>query len=37
MRPYTTNEKAKVTDGAITALIIVGWLAVFWLAILFAR
>jgi len=25
MRPYTTREKAKITAGAITALIIVGW------------
>jgi hypothetical protein len=37
MRPYTTKEKAKITAGAITALIIVGWLAVFRLAILFTR
>jgi len=34
MRPYTTKEKLKITAGAISALVIVGWLAVFALAFL---
>jgi len=34
MRPYTTKEKAKITAGAVCSLIIVGWLALFALAIL---
>jgi hypothetical protein len=28
MRPYSFKEKAKITVGAVTALVIVGWLAV---------
>jgi len=31
---YTTNEKLKITAGAVTALVIVGWLATFALAVL---
>ena len=33
MRGYTTKEKAKITAGAIAAVVIVGWLVV--LAIVF--
>lgn len=35
MRRYTPTEKAKITAGAVTALVIVAWLAVVafaWLA-----
>jgi hypothetical protein len=28
MRPYTRKEKAKITAGAVAALVITGWLAV---------
>ncbi len=35
MRPYTTKEKLKITAGAISALVIVGWLAVFALGVSF--
>ena len=34
MRDYTFKEKAKITAGAIAALVIVGWLAVFALALM---
>jgi hypothetical protein len=34
MRAYTTKEKLKITAGAISALVIVGWLAVFALTLL---
>jgi hypothetical protein len=34
MRDYTTKETLKITAGAVCALIIVGWLAVFWVPIL---
>jgi succinate dehydrogenase hydrophobic anchor subunit len=34
MHDYTTKEKLKITAGAVCALVIVGWLAVFALAIL---
>jgi hypothetical protein len=37
MRPYTTKEKLKITAGAVTALVITGWLAVLALAFLSAR
>jgi hypothetical protein len=37
MRDYTTKEKVKITAGAVTALIIVGWLVVLALAFLSAR
>jgi hypothetical protein len=33
MRDYTFNEKAKITAGAVVALVIVGWLGV--LAVVF--
>ena len=32
IRDYTTKEKLKVIAGAVTALVIVGWLVVFALA-----
>jgi hypothetical protein len=34
MRSYTFKEKAKITAGAATALVIVAWLAVVALALL---
>jgi hypothetical protein len=34
MRDYTLKEKAKITAGAVTALIIVAWLAVLALTLL---
>jgi hypothetical protein len=34
MRDYTLKEKAKITAGAVTALVIVVWLAIVALAIL---
>ena len=34
MRGYTLKEKAKITAGAVAALVIVAWLAVFALALL---
>jgi hypothetical protein len=37
MRGYTTREKLKITAGAISAIVIVGWLAVLALALLSAR
>jgi hypothetical protein len=36
MDDYTPKEKAKITAGAVTALVIVGWLAVVALALLSA-
>ena len=33
MRPYTMTEKLKITAGAVTSLVIVGWAVV--LAIVF--
>jgi hypothetical protein len=36
MRSYTFKEKAKITAGAVTALVIVAWLAVVALALLSA-
>jgi hypothetical protein len=37
MRRYSTKEKTRITAGAVTSLIIVGWLVVFALAFLSAR
>jgi hypothetical protein len=37
MRPYTTKEKTRITAGAVTSLVIVGWLVVLALAFLAAR
>jgi hypothetical protein len=34
MRRYTLKEKAKITAGAVAALVIVAWLAIFALALL---
>jgi hypothetical protein len=34
MRDYTGKEKAKIAAGAVTAVVIVGWLAVFAFALL---
>jgi hypothetical protein len=34
MRDYTLKEKAKITAGAVTALVIVAWLAILALALL---
>jgi hypothetical protein len=34
MRDYTLEEKAKITAGAVTALVIVAWLAILALALL---
>ena len=36
MRSYTTSEKLKITAGAISALVIVTWLAVLTIAFLAA-
>jgi hypothetical protein len=36
-RPATSREKAKITAGAIAALVMVGWIAVLALAWLAAR
>jgi hypothetical protein len=35
-QPYTFKEKAKITAGAITSLVIVAWLVVIALALLSA-
>jgi hypothetical protein len=37
MRPYTFKEKAKISAGAVVALVIVGWLAVIALAAMSVR
>jgi hypothetical protein len=34
MRAYSTKEKLKITAGAVSALVIVGWLAVAALTLL---
>ena len=34
MRDYTLKEKAKITAGAVAALVIVAWLAIIALALL---
>jgi len=36
MRSYSTREKLKITAGAISALVIVAWLAVLAIAFLAA-
>jgi hypothetical protein len=36
MRDYTLQEKAKITAGAVAALVIVAWLVVIALALLSA-
>jgi hypothetical protein len=36
MRVYTLKEKAKIAAGAVTALVIVAWLAIIALALLSA-
>ena len=36
MRSYTLKEKAKITAGAVAALVIVAWLAIIALALLSA-
>jgi hypothetical protein len=37
MRDYTPKEKARITAGALTSVVIVGWLVVLALAFLSAR
>jgi hypothetical protein len=37
MRPCTTKENAKITAGAVAALVISGWLIVLAIAFLSAR
>jgi hypothetical protein len=37
MRGYTTKEKLKITAGAVSSLVIVGWLIALGLAFLSAR
>jgi hypothetical protein len=37
MRDYTFKEKARITVGAVTALVVVGWLAVLATAFLSVR
>jgi hypothetical protein len=37
MRDDTFKEKARITAGAVSALIIVGWLVVIALAVMSAR
>jgi hypothetical protein len=34
MRDYTSREKAKITAGAVTALVMVAWLTLIALALL---
>jgi hypothetical protein len=34
MRNYTPGENAKITAGAVAAVVVVGWLAVIGLALL---
>ena len=36
-RPTTFKEKAKITAGAVTALVIVGWIIVLAIAFMSAR
>lgn len=36
MRDYTLKEKARITAGAVAALVIVGWLAVIAVALMAA-
>jgi hypothetical protein len=35
-RPYTLREKAKITAGAVSALVIVGWMVALSIALLSA-
>jgi hypothetical protein len=37
VQPYTAREKAKITAGAIAALVVVGWLAALAIAFMSAR
>jgi hypothetical protein len=37
VRGYTSKEKAKITAGAVVALIITGWLVVLAIAFMSAR
>jgi len=37
MRPHSTQEKAKITAGAVASLVIVGWIVVLAIAFLSAR
>jgi hypothetical protein len=37
MRSYTTKEKAKITAGAVSAVIIVGWLVVLAIVLMSVR
>jgi hypothetical protein len=37
MRGYTAKERAKITAGAVAALVIVGWAVVLAIAVLAAR
>jgi hypothetical protein len=37
MRSYNAKEKAKITAGAVAAMVITGWLVVLALALLSAR
>ena len=37
MRAYTSREKARITAGAVAALVIVGWLLVLAIAFLAVR
>jgi hypothetical protein len=37
MRAYTTKEKLKITAGAVSALVIVGWIVVLAIVLLSAR
>jgi hypothetical protein len=37
MRAYTTKQKAKITAGAVAALVITGWLVVLAIVFLSAR
>ena len=37
MRGYSTKEKAKITAGAVAALVVAGWVVVLALAFLLAR
>jgi hypothetical protein len=37
MRDYTFKEKARITAGAVAALVVVGWLAVLATAFLSVR
>jgi hypothetical protein len=36
-RPFTFKEKAKITAGAVSALVIIGWMIALSIALLSAR